>query len=296
MPVGSRLGLLARILLSTSVFAAAPTAPVLAQSGGVWIAGGGATRGASELVTDLDPPRLFGLEGAGSGAQRVDAGRTTSPAIEAGAQWFPLRHVGFEVWVGRDAGEADAASSPYHTTLTYIARQPPDHVPRTYEYDRATDWPPATLEIRRWTVGFNGVWRPLVSPRVSWNVAGGLAWIRLSGDAAPLGFTTFSLGGHSVLFPNEYRLAVALDPASAWRANAGTTVDVRLASHLALVLGARAVVGPDRDLRLRVTGVDRSQAGFEPPSTAEIDDALAESAASVSTRSFRALVGLKALF
>jgi hypothetical protein len=294
MPAGSRL-VLARALLSI-VFAAAPAAPVVAQSGGIWVAGGGATRGASEIVTEFDTPRLFGLEGSGRGTQRVDADRTTAPAFEAGAQWFPARHAGVEAWIGRDMGEAEATSSPYHTTLTYIARQPPDHLPRTYEYDRATDWPPVTLEVRRWTAGLNGVWRPVVSPGVAWSVSGGLAWVRLSGDAAPLGFTTFSLGGHSVLFPNEYRLTVALDPATAWRANAGTTVDVRLASRLALVLGARAVVGPDRDLRLRVTGVDRSQAGFEPPSNAEIDDALAGSGARVSTRSFRALAGLKLLF
>jgi hypothetical protein len=291
MPVSARLGLFTRALLSI-VFTAVPAAPVVAQSGGIWVAGGLATREASQLVTDFDPPRLFGLEGSGRVTQRVDADRTTAPAFEAGAQWFPARHAGVEIWLGRDTGEATATSSPYRATLTYIARQPPDHVPRAYEYD----WQPVALETRRWTVGLNGVWRPVVSPRVAWNVSGGLAWVRLSGDAAPLGFTTFSLGGHSVLFPNEYRLTVALDPASAWRANAGTTVDVNLASHLALVLGARAVVGPDRDLRLRVTGVDRSQAGFEPPSNTAIDDALAGSAARVPTRSFRALVGVKAVF
>lgn len=282
--------------LLACLLVAASSARLFAQAGAVWFAAGIATRGASQVATDFDPPRLSGLDGRGRGTQRVDASGKASPVFEAGAQWFPASRAGIEIWVARDRGDEQATSSPYSTTLTYISRQPPDHVPREFRYERSADWPPVRTEIRRWMVGFNGALRPVSSPRVAWIVSGGLAWVRLSGVIEPLGFTTFVLGGHSVLFPNEYRLTAELEPASAWRANAGTMLDVRLASHLAFTTGVRFVAGADRDLRLRVAGVDRSQAGFEPPPDDEIDEALAGSTARVSTRSFRALAGLKVIF
>lgn len=284
------------VALAACLLVAAASAPVYAQAGAVWFAAGIATRGASGVVTDFDPPRLSGLEGSGRGTQRVDASGKASPLVEAGVQWFPVSRVGIEIWVSRDRGDEQATSSAYATTLTYISRQPPDHLPREFRYERGADWPPVRTEIRRWTVGLNGALRPVSSPRVAWIVSGGLAWVRLSGVIEPLGFTTFVLGGHSVLFPNEYRLTAALEPASAWRASAGTMLDVRLAPHLALTTGVRVVAGGDQELRLRVTGVDGSRAGFSPPPEDEIDEALAGSTARVSTRSLRALAGLKVIF
>lgn len=283
-------------VLLACLFVAASSTRLFAQAGAVWFAAGIATRGASQVATDFDPPRLSGLEGRGRGTQLVDASGTASPVFEAGAQWFPTSRAGIEIWVARDRGDEQATSSAYATTLTYISRQPPDHIPREFQYERSADWPPVRTEIRRWMVGFNGALRPVSSLRVAWIVSGGLAWVRLSGVIEPLGFTTFVLGGHSVLFPNEYRLTTELAPASAWRANIGTTLDTRLSGHLALMAGVRAVLGEDLDLALRVGGVDRSQAGFEPPPDDEIDEALAGSTARVSTRSLRALVGLKVIF
>lgn len=288
-----RAGFLALSVLAASHLAAEPA---LAQSGGVWIAGGLAINGGARVVTDFEPPRLFGLDGSGRATQTVDAGRHTQPLVEAGAQWFPAKHFGLEVWVARDRGEQQATGSSYDTTLTYIARQPPDFVARQFTYDRSEDWPPVRVELRRWTVGANVAVRPVASPRVAWAVSGGLARVRVSGVIEPLGFTTFVLGGRSVLIPNEYRLTTRLDPSWVWRANAGTTLDVRLASHVALTMGARFVFGADQDVRLRVASVDASQSGFSPPEDAEIDAILATSSARVETRSIHVIAGLKVLF
>lgn len=288
-----RVGLLALTVLAAGQLA---TEPALAQSGGVWIAGGVATTGGARVVTDFEPPRLFGLDGSGRATQTVDAERHTQPLVEAGAQWFPAKHLGLELWVARDRGDQEATSSSYDTTLTYIARQPPDYVAREFTYERSTDWPPVRVEVRRWTVGANVALRPVASPRLGWVVSGGLARVRMSGVVEPLGFTTFVLGGRSVLVPNEYRLTTRLEPSWAWRANAGTTLDVRLASHAALTMGARYVFGGDEDVGLRVAGVDASQSGFSPPEDAEIDAVLATSSATVKTRSLYVIAGLKVPF
>lgn len=299
--VGSRLvcaGAAALAMICAVLVSPAPllAAPPDEPSAAVWVGAGVATLAGPVITTDFDPPRLFGLEGSGRGGQRVEIPGDRRVSIEGGAQWFPVRHAGVEVWAARDTGTAAATGATYATSLDYTARQPPDHVPRTYRFERSDPWPAVEAGIRRWTVGFNGAFRPVVGRRVTWTLAGGLAWVRVSGSAAPLGFTTFSLGGHSVLFPNQYRLQVALEPASLWRANVGTALDATLSRHLAVTIGVRVVAGGDADLRLRVRDVDRSQAGFEPPDADAITEALSASTARVPTRSARVVAGLKVRF
>ena len=59
------------------------------------------------------------------------------------------------------------------------------------------------------------------SSRVDATLSGGMSLQRLSGTVQPLGFTQYNLGRHSVLFENEYRLAMSLDPTSAVGFNLG---------------------------------------------------------------------------
>jgi hypothetical protein len=285
-----------RLVMAAALLLLLSSARASAQTGGIWIAGGVASAGGGRIATDYEPPLLFGLEGVSRATQTVAVDRALAPLVEGGAQWFPTRHLGLEVWVSRDRAEEFAPSSPYDRTLTYISRPPPDHLPRQFTYEQRTDWPPVRVALRRWTAGLNVAVRPVASTRVAWFISGGLSRIRVSGDVQPLGFTAFVLGGHSVLFPNEYLLNTRLEPEWAWRANAGTVMDVRLAEHLALTMGARGVFGDDLRPSLRVTGADLSLAGFEPPPVEEISERLSASTVSISTTSLRALVGLKVLF
>lgn len=273
---------------------AVPAAAQDADKGGAWVALGIATQGQSTINTSFEPPLLFGLQGSAAGSQAVDIDGSTGIAFEAGAQWFPSRVVGLEVWMSRDASDAQT-SSVYETSLTYISRPPPDNLPREFHYAASQPIDVAT-SIERVTLGFNAAVRPVTSRRFSWIVSGGLARVHTTCDAAPLGFSTFVLGGHSTLFSNEYRLAVECEGASTWGANVGTMVDAKVAGHLAFTAGVRAVLTADQIHRLRVVAVDRGLAGFEPPSDAEIESALSGSVAEVPTASFRLSAGLKVLF
>lgn len=284
-----------RLVIAASLFLLS-SAAASAQTGGIWIAGGASSTSGSRIATGYEPPLLFGLDGVSRAAQTVEVDRALAPLVEAGAQWFPTRHVGLEVWVSRERAEESAPSSTYDRTLTYISRPPPDNLPRQFTYEQGTEWPPVRVALRRWTAGFNLAVRPVALPRVAWAISGGLSRTRVSGDVEPLGFTSFVLGGHSVLFPNEYLLNTRVEPIWAWRANAGTMLDLRLAEHLALTAGARMVFGDDLHPSLRVTGVDLSLAGFEPPPVDEISTRLSSSTVSISTSSLRALAGLKVLF
>jgi hypothetical protein len=285
-----------RLVLAAALLFLLSSTTALAQTGGIWIAGGASSTGGGRLETDYEPPLLFGLEGVSRARQTIEVDRALAPLVEAGAQWFPTRHVGLEVWVSRERADEFATSSSYDRTLTYVSRPPPDNLPREVTYEQRSEWPPVPVALRRWTAGFNLAVRPIASTRVAWAISGGLSRVRVSGDVEPLGFTAFVLGGRSVLFPNEYLLNTRIEPAWAWRANAGTTLDVRLAEHLALTMGARAIFGGDLRPSLRVTGVDLSLAGFEPPPVEEISERLSSSSIEISTSSLRVLAGLKVVF
>ena len=284
MGMAQRARTIAGLVFAGVTVCATPAPAQQADAGGVWFALGIVTDGESTIATAFEPTPLFGLEGAGSGSQTVVVEGSNGISFEAGGQWFPSRLVGLEVWVARDSTESETTSN-YHTTLTYISRPPPDNLPREFHYDSTQQLDVAT-SFTRVTLGINGAVRPVISRRVSWIVSGGLARVHTSCEASPLGFSTFALGGHSTLFSNEYRLTAECKPASAWRANVGTMVDAKMAAHLAFTAGARVVLGADQEMPLRVVEVDHSQAGFEPPSTAQIESAMSESAARVPTASW----------
>jgi hypothetical protein len=292
-PSGARW-LCVALVCAAAVARPVPAAAQDADRGGAWVALGLATQGQSTVTTAFEPPLLFGLQGSAAGSQAVQIDGSTGIAFEAGAQWFPSRVVGLEVWVSRDASD-DQTPSVYETSLTYISRPPPDNLPREFQYDASQPIDVATA-IERVTLGVNAALRPIASRRFSWIVSGGMARVRTTCDAAPLGFSTFVLGGHSTLFSNEYRLTVDCEEASTWGANVGTMVDATVAAHLAFTVSARAVLTADQIHRLRVVAVDRGLAGFEPPSDAEIASALSGSVAEVPTASFRLSAGLKVLF
>jgi hypothetical protein len=279
---------------AAAVATAVPASAQDADRGGAWVALGIATQGQATITTSFEPPLLFGLQGNASGSQAVEIDGSTGIAFEAGAQWFPSRVAGLEVWMSRDASD-DLTPSVYDTSLTYISRPPPDNLPREFHYEASQSIDVAT-SIERVTLGINAALRPVTSRRFSWLVSGGLARVHTTCDAAPFGFSTFALGGHSTLFSNEYRLTVECEAASTWGANVGTMVDAKVAAHLAFTASVRAVLTADQIHRLRVVAVDRGLAGFDPPSDAEIESALSGAVAEVPTASFRLSAGLKVLF
>jgi hypothetical protein len=85
-------------------------------------------------------------------------------------------------------------------------------------------------------------------------------------------------------------------PTSELRANLGGTLDVRLASHAWLSFQLRQVLGPDTESTLRVTAVERSGAGYDPPELDEITAQLSASTVTLPTASTKAMVGLKVGF
>jgi hypothetical protein len=77
------------------------------------------------------------------------------------------------------------------------------------------------------------------SDHIGLTVSGGPSYVRVSGAVQPVGYTTFQLGGHSVLFEDDYRLAVAVDSANAVRFNVGGDLTIAVRRSTAVLVGYR---------------------------------------------------------
>ena len=109
---------------------------------------------------------------------------------------------------------------------------------------KSTVWPNTSGSLTQAALAFNAVARIGRPDRLSVTISGGPTYYRLSGDVQPLGFTTFPLGGHSVLFQDDYRLALALEPSHALGWDAGGDFNAAVGRRAAIIMGYRYFAGP----------------------------------------------------
>jgi opacity protein-like surface antigen len=141
-------------------------------------------------------------------------------------------------------------------------------------------------------VSLNSVAR-MGSGKVTATLSGGLTFERMSGTLQPLAFTTYRLGGHSVLFEDDFLLAASLEPTSAVGFNLGGDVSFSVHRGVAVMVGYRYRGGPAIDMPVRVTSViNADQIVFEQ-TLAEITQQLAPRPAHVDLSGSRLVIGLK---
>jgi hypothetical protein len=237
--------------------------------------GGGVSLGNAGLDATYRSRYLPAFDGEHSGeaGQRVQLTGRRADGWWASLAWFPGR-AGLEARV--DAGRlgADAASGPYEMAFQYQARQPPDYVPRDYTLTRSELWGPVETSLRHVTVSANAA--ALLTPRgrVRATVSGGLSLAAVSARLAPVGYTTFRLGGHAVLFSEEYGVEIAF--ARTWTpgVNVGADVEIPLSPRTALAIGGRLLALPEARMPARVTSHIDPRDAFTPLSPHDIERVL----------------------
>ena len=216
--------------------------------------------------------------------------------FEFGFNYFPTPHLGVQVSFGQDTVDLAGPSGPYTVHLEYEARYPPDYLPRPVVIDRSTPWPDLSGEVRHRTLNVNAVGRWALSRFARAEVSGGLSYVRVDGSVRPLAYSTYWLGGHSVLFSEVYELEVAMEPSSSVGINAGGGLDFRLGRHLSLTTGLRYVRAGEVSAPLGVSEiVNLSSVAVVDPVSA-IQEALDPAPLAFSPHRVRVIVGLKAGF
>jgi hypothetical protein len=140
---------------------------------------------------------------------------------------------------------------------------------------------------------WNSVARVGPADRLNATISGGLSYYRLSGTAQPLGYTTFRLGGHSVLFSDEYHLVISIEPTAVLGFNAGGEINVPLGRRGAVVIGYRYLGGPTKDVPVRVSSILNADQVANEETTANVEARLAPAPARVGVSGSRLLIGLK---
>lgn len=243
-----------------------------AQAPGVSLAGGAsvAAAGIDTIYQSRYSPAFEGLRSGEAGQRLRFTGRRTH-GWWAALTWPPAGRFGFEARVDAGRVAASAESGPYETTLQYQARQPPDYVLRDYAVARSSPWGPVETSLQHVVFSASAVARMNLHGRVRGTVAGGLSLGAMSGRLAPVGYTTFRLGGHAVLFSEEYGVELAFGRTTAIGVHAGGGVEIPLSGRAALVLGGRVTVLREMRMAARVTNRLEFLESFTPLSPAAIE-------------------------
>ena len=269
---------------------ATPAPPRFEAWGGLGVS---LTAPAGTLASSYSPPLL--LDGAFTSAatQTITIETGTAVGVQGGVNLFVTPRAGIQILVGGESNDLSGASTPYSYTLTYTSRQPPSDQEVPVIVKSTTPWPAPIGSLTDFRTSINGAVRIGPSGRASATISGGLTFHRLSGTLQPVAYTSFRLGGHSVLFTDDYRLSVALEPTMAVGFNIGGDLDIAVARHVALTIGLRYDGGPTAGVNARPDSVvNAEQVVFEQP-LSDIAQRLALPPAEVSLSAWRIVLAVK---
>jgi hypothetical protein len=206
-----------------------------------------ATAPAGDLVSAFSPPLLFGTDFTSQGGQTLVMDAGGGMGFQGGVNVFVSPNVGLQVLVDRASADLSGANDPYSVALTYVSR-PPNSPPVVVSTTQFVPWPGTSGSVVQTSAALNGVVRAGRTNQVNATMSGGLALVRLSGTVAPVGFTAFRLGGHSVLFSDEYRVATTLGPLTSIGFDVGAELNVPLGRVAAVLVGYRYFATPSVDV------------------------------------------------
>lgn len=157
----------------------------------------------------------------------------------SGIRFFPLSRLGVEVLYDTFKANMTGVNSAYQTYLKYTARVPPDYVPVQHTYENQDPWPETDGEFKETILSLNAVARVPLGSRLLIKVSGGASFCAFEAQSTSIAFTKFWLGGHSVLFKQEYKLGLDWGKVKATGFNVGGEVHVDLFSNTGLALDVR---------------------------------------------------------
>ena len=289
---------LAMLALSVTAAAAQPVSTG-AERLEVW-AGFAATAPASggSLVSDYAPLLVSGTDYSSHATQTLTVDTGWGHGIDVGANVFLSSWFGIQgAFVYSRAAISGAGNSDYLVGLRYVARQPPDYVPREYTTSRATAWPDTegTMSYRSLCLG--GVVRMRrAGGRISGTIAGGVRFSHLTADVRSVAYSEFRLGGHSTLFESRHSVAVSTaDSDTLVRPYIGGDVSIRMTRHVAAFGGIRAELGSQTDVAAAPDAlVDPNESTF-PPEISEVQRVMALPPVRLPTARWHFLAGIKFL-
>lgn len=123
-------------------------------------------------------------------------------------------------------------NSPYQVHLQYISRQPPDYTPHQVISDQSIEWVPTRGSVKSLSLALNLQYVLFDSRRFSACLSAGGGIFRVWGDFSPLGYSEYWLGGHGVLFSQQYLVRLAIPSSYRASLNADLELGLRISERI----------------------------------------------------------------
>jgi hypothetical protein len=209
---------------------------------------GGALFGSSfqtTYVSSYSPPFEF-VPHTSSATQTLPLDASAALALRLGVERALGAHVGLQLLGGLSDAELSGEPGQYDLRATYTSRPPPSNEPVAVTLRRSEARPEATGRLETLALSLNlSAWLDL-GPRARLGVSAGPTWQRTSGNAERLVFTSYTLGGHSVLFSEDHLVSFDF-VTSGLGVDVGSFVDADLGRVVGVHFDVRYVWGPERD-------------------------------------------------
>lgn len=215
----------------------------------------------------------------------------TSPGLGFGLNVYPHSVVGFQFLFDRASVDIAGENAPHQVDLTYDTIDFPQPTPVTRQLHYSLDAPDTEGTLDEVALSFNASARFGVGHPVGGSVSGGLSYFRLHGEAERLAALAAWLGGHAVVFYENYEMSHALPDTDVIGFNLGGAIDVALGPHAALFADGRIFVAPKTDVDVDLEEFVSNNAVTVP--LERVEDYLSLPPMNIDPGYFRMLFGVK---
>jgi hypothetical protein len=160
--------------------------------------------------------------------------------LQAGLTFFFGPAFGIRLSLGRDETPFGGANSPFEMSYKYTVWMPG---PGGFQFvdgirNTSTEWPPTSGDMRRTTVGLEAVVRIPLGSSLSLNLSGGPLLSFFGGDIHSLAYSELVYERYGAFFFDTYFVRLGLPAQTVVGLTGGAELSLRIARHLAFVLGA----------------------------------------------------------
>ena len=184
------------------------------------------------------PPFLYGTPAVASGLQTLSlsaksiSGGSVGAAVVFGRLGVSLTYLAFSPDV-TGTTTSDAVS------ISYTSYPPPSYTPTPVTASQAIPMADPSGELHERTISLNGFYRVTLPSWFSLDLSAGLTWFSIDGEIGTLDYWKFWLGGHSVLFSQQYALIMSIETLNRIGGNLGATLNVHIGTNAAVWIEAR---------------------------------------------------------
>lgn len=280
--------------------AAVPARPDTAPAAGAtapsrpWRLLAGASLFGARFATDYTShyaPPLAGTPHVSSATQMLPLDASHGPGLQLGLERTLGAHVALQFLGDYAASDLMGDPGQYDVRMVYTSRPPPSNDPVEVEVRRSEARPEATGRLKTWAIAANLAAWVDAGPQARLGVSAGPAWLHAKGEAESLVYTTYVLGGHSVLFSDDHLVSFDF-PASGPGLDVGTFLEADLGPSVSLRVDARYFWGPERDAVVTLREIVNASEVLQSVTLSDIQAGLAPAPVRLDPSFFRAALSL----